>query len=73
MAMNGTTLGHAIRDALIASGHAVAGSDTTAIWETIGNAIVAHIAANARVASGIAVSVDPELGTGSTTGTGTIS
>ena len=53
MAMNGDVLGDAIRaavDAAVAGGGAV---DRSAMFRAIGGAIVAHIAANATVATTI--------------------
>lgn len=80
MAMNGSSLGTEIKNALIAAELAVDDPSVEAIWQVIAGAIVTHIQANATisttVAAGIVVQVTPATGTGATTapgsGTGSI-
>lgn len=77
MALNGTTLGTEIKDALVTAlgilGIDIEDEDEVEdIWQAIAETIVTHITTNAVVPSGITVSVDPQTHAGSTTGTGTV-
>lgn len=73
MAMNKAVLGKALAD-LVISPDAPADQQATILqmWTDIADAIITHIQDNAVVQAGIAVTVAPTTGTGSTTGTGTI-
>ena len=74
MAMNGDTLGTAIKNALAAFG--IAAEDEAAVeavWQAVAGAIVTHISTNAVVAAGITCAVDAGTHNGATTGPGTIS
>ena len=57
MAMNGNALGDAIRTAIAGVGDK---TDTTAIWQAIGTAIVTYIVANMEI-NGVEVTLDQTL------------
>lgn len=73
MALDGTSMGTEIFNALDSAGYiANDPGQAEAMWQEISKAIIAHFEANSVVPSGIAVSVDPNTGAGSTTGPGSI-
>jgi hypothetical protein len=75
MAMNGNTLGDAIKaacDAAVAANPTANDAQRTAMWRAVGTAIVTHIASSAVVTVAGVTAVQPGAGT-SGPGTGTVS